>query len=256
MKMLDIRTDIEPGEASAKAHEEAYMDAVLDGAARKMEADIPEEMIRRKLDAMIAREKLRINQDPVYNVLADTVDILDRAFRAVGVTRPMNQVRHEAMDVMLLSVSADQGEPSRERFCRQLKETVGLYRELPPEFDALLVHIFQEREEEMEKMEPEERIDEVFAVYLGSLNMTEEEWRAQNSEKAAGLVRRDLLLDEVAEAERIEVSAGEMAEAYRGIAEQCGIDTEEVKAGIDAEALEWQLRRDKAAKIIVGSAVY
>jgi len=36
---------------------------------------------------------------------------------------------------------------------------------------------------------------------------------------------------------------------------QCGIDAEQVKASIDADILQWQLKRDKARKLILESAV-
>ncbi|HWQ80391.1 MAG TPA: trigger factor [Anaerovoracaceae bacterium] len=261
-KWLAVRTPSISGpegdseEVHEKTYEEALKDAVLDEAARRIEVDIPEGMIKRKLDALTAQEKLRINQEAIYNVLANTVYILDKAYRAAGVARPLSQVRQEAMDVMLQSVSADHGDPSVERFSRLLTESVRLYRELPPGFAVTLEQIILEREQEQNKMKPEERVNEVFAAYLGSLNITEEAWRAQHWSKAAGLVRRDLLLDAVAEAEKISVTAEEMEAAYLHIAEQCGVDAEQVKAEAGAGAVEWQLRREKAARLIVDSAVH
>lgn len=239
----------------APGSDEAYIDAVLNEAVRRMEVNLPEGMIERKLDAMVSQEKMRINQDAIYNVLADTVEILGKAYRAMGLTRPMSQVRHEAMDVMLQTMSADQGEPSKEHFCHLMTESVRRYRDLPSGFSETLEHIIHERGHDKNEMKPEERIEEVFAAYLGSLNIPEEEWRAQHRAKAAGLVRRDLLLDAVAEAEQIGVTAEEMETAYLHIAEQCGMDVTQVKTVADAGSVEWQLRRDKAQRLIVDSAI-
>jgi FKBP-type peptidyl-prolyl cis-trans isomerase (trigger factor) len=240
----------------AQSNDESYINAVLNEAVRRMETDLPEGMIKQKLDAMITQEKMRVSQDAIYNVLADFVETLGKAYRAMGVTRPKAQVRHEAMDIMLQTMSADQGEPSKEHYFYLLTESVRRYRDLPTDFSETLERIIQEREKEKNKMEPEERINEVFAAYLGSLNITEEEWRARHRAMAAGLVTLDLLLDAVAEAEKIEVTAEETEEAYLRIAEQYGMDVTRIKTAVNAGSVEWQLRRDKARQIIVESAIH
>lgn len=239
----------------AQPDDEAYNEAVLDEAVRRMEADLPEGMIKQKLDAMVSQEKMRVNQDAIYNVLADFVETLGKAYRAMGVTRPKAQVRHEAMDIMLQTMSADQGERSKEHYFYLLTESVRKYRDLPSGFSETLECIIQEREHDKNEMKPEERIDEVFAAYLGSLNITEEEWRTRHRAKAAGLVRQDLLLDAVAEAEKIKVTAEEMEAAYLRIAEQYRMDLTQIKTAVNVGSLEWQLRREKARQLIVESAV-
>ena len=239
----------------AQSSEELFVAAVLNEAVRRMKTDLPEGMIIQKLDAMISQEKLRVNQDEIYNVLADFIETLTKAYRVVGVTRPMAQVRHEALDIMLQTLSGDQGEPSKEHFCHLLTEAVRRYRDLPPAFSETLDRIIHEREHDKIKMRPEERIDEVFAAYLGSLNITEEGWRAQHRAMAAGLVMQDLLLDAVAEAEKIEVSEEEMEAAYLRTAEQYGMDITQLRTMVKTGAVEWQLRRDKARQIILESAV-
>ena len=55
----------------------------------------------------MAQEKLSIHNDAVYHLLADMLVILDQAYVAAGASRPMVQVRREAMDLMLQTASAE-----------------------------------------------------------------------------------------------------------------------------------------------------
>lgn len=71
-------------------------------------------MVEQKLDAMLAQEKLRASGDAIYHVLADTIVILKTAYREAGAERPVRQVREEAMDLMLQTVSGDNQEVSRD----------------------------------------------------------------------------------------------------------------------------------------------
>ena len=73
---------------------------------------ISDDEIDMKLDAMTASQKMHINADPIYHVLADFVAILDQAYRATGVRRSHAQVQSEALDIMLLTLSKDQQEVS------------------------------------------------------------------------------------------------------------------------------------------------
>ena len=235
--------------------EAAFSDAVVCEAVRRMKVGIPEAAVDLKLNAMLAEQKMQIGQDPIYNVLADMAELLKKAYQATGVSRPAAQVRSEAMDIMLQHMSGDQRELSKEHFYLLLKETVKGYRELPAGFDEKLDEIVKKRKQEMSDMTPEKRTAEAFGAYLGSLDLTEEGWLKENRGRAAVNAKFDLLLDAVGEAESIAVTPEEMEEAYGVIGLQCGIDAEQVKASIDAEPLEWQLKREKSRKLIMGSAV-
>lgn len=87
------------------------------------------------------------------------------------------------------------------------------------------------------------------------MNITEEESRARHSTEAAGLVRQDLLLDAVAEAENLKATAEEIEVKYLRIAEQYGMDVMQIKKAVNTGSVEWQLRRDKALQLILESAV-
>jgi len=233
----------------------SFSEAVMREAAGRMEVSISETIVDQKLNAMLAEQKLHISQDPVYNVLADMVEILRKAYIATGITRSMAQVRSEAMDIMLQNLSKDQKEPSREHLYFLLKETVKGYRELPAGFDHKLDQILEERKQKTLEMTPEERAAEAYNAYLGSLDITEEGWLKMNMEKAVLYAKFDLLLDAVGEAESIVVTPEELEEAFVELGRQCGIGAEQVKASVDGDILQWKLKRDKARKLILESAV-
>ena len=70
-------------------------------------------MVKQKLEAILAGDKMRVAQDPIYNVLADFTAILDgEAYKQSDVTRSRAQVQAEALDVMLQTVSGDNREVS------------------------------------------------------------------------------------------------------------------------------------------------
>lgn len=237
-------------------NEEDELDVVMRKAISGLEAEIPEAMIQRKLDAMAAEEKMRINEDPIYNVLSDMIEILGRAYRATGVTRPAAQVRHEAMDVMLQTLSSERNGSKNEFFVRLIKELVTQYRDLPESFEEKIDEIVIEWKNKKEAMSLEERIEKVFLAYLGSLGMTMESWRGDNIDKAVETVKMELLLDAVAEAEGIQASEEEVSKEYIRSAEKWGVDVSQLRKAMEPEMMKWQLRREKAQKLIVESAVY
>jgi hypothetical protein len=244
-----IEVDVSPDDKAA------FAEAVMFTAAGTFDADISKEMADRKLEALKAQEIMRINQDAIYHILADMTAILKSAYRTTGVARPAAQVRSEAMDIMLQTIAADYREPSGELFFELLKGLITQYRTLPEQFDAKLEEIVRERKQQTDEMTAEERAIEAFTAYIGSLDITEERWRAQNFKKATLMAKYDLLLDTVSDKERIKAMPEEIEQKYYQIADDCGLDISIVKAGIDARTLAWQIRREKADKLIAGSAI-
>ena len=68
-------------------------------------------------------------------------------------------------------------------------------------------------------------------------------------------VKNDLLLEAVAEAEKIEATAEEIDEYAAKMAEGIGAETAQVKAYFGEEMIAAELKKDKAGKLIVDSAV-
>lgn len=103
-------------------------------------------------------------------------------------------------------------------------------------------------------MTDEGKINDAFAAYLGTINQTEEMWRKDNTKRAEAAARFDLLLNAVAQAEKISVSEAELASLMRDIAEATGLELENVMAVVEPQPLREQLMRDKARELIVSSA--
>lgn len=102
-------------------NESAFYEAVISETTKSIKVAIPEAMVEQKLNALLAEQKMMISQDPIYNVLGDMVEILKKAYKVTGISRPMAQVRSEAMDIMLQTMSKDQKEPSKEHLYFLLK---------------------------------------------------------------------------------------------------------------------------------------
>ena len=67
-------------------------------------------------------------------------------------------------------------------------------------------------------------------------------------------VRSSLLLDAVAEAEKIEALDEEVNEEYQKMAEQYQMELEKVKAAVSADSVREELKTRKAAKFIAENA--
>jgi hypothetical protein len=214
---------------------------------------VTNEEIERKLDALVADEKLKANRDPIYHVLSDVTWILDAAYRTTGVSRPRAQVRAESLDILVECLSGDHDEVSTERIDRRIAEEVEKYRPLPGTFWEGLANIVAERSEKTKGMTAEERAEEVFAAYMGSINTTEELWRSSRRDDAVRLAKEDRLLDEIIAREGIDVSDEEVTEAYLKLADECAVPVETVKEQLNTLSLAWRLKRDKARELAVAS---
>lgn len=237
-----------------EADEEAFRTAVLQAACANMAGEVSPAMTELKLAAMAAQEKIKVSRDSVYHLLADTVAILDKAYRETGITRPMAQVRGEAMDIMLATVTGSNTDPSQDFLKDQVSHLAAQYRPLPEDFDGTLDKIIRKRAQKKAEMTPEEAADDIFAAYLGSIDLTEAQWRAERQEEAEASARCDLLLDAVARAEGLTLTDDEIDGMILKIAESCDAQPEAVAEAMDMDALKGQLLREKACALLVDSA--
>lgn len=258
--VCDVYPEIELGEyrslevRAPRSETERFTAAALSAACANMKGEPPKGMVEQKLESMLAGEKLRISRDAIYHVLADFIDILDEAYRETDIVRPKAQVRAEALDVMLQTVSGDNRELSPARFRELVRELVDRYRPIPRGFDETLDRLMQEHSTKKRAMTDEQKIDAAFDAYLGSIDQNLELWRQNKRPMAEDAARFDLLLTAVAERERLFVTDEELAEVYRQIAGETGLELEEVMAEVEAEPVRSQLLRDKARQLIVDSA--
>lgn len=238
-----------------KEQQMEFEQAVVQKACENMKGEIPPHMIEEKIKAIMAQEKLNINNDAVYHLLADMLVILDQVYVAAGVNRPTMQVKREATDLMLQAASAEHEMDWQEFLREQLTVMAERYHSLPVDFDKTIDRIIKIRSEAKEKMKPDERTEELFKAYLGSLELTEEQWKNQRSAQAAKEVCMDLLLEAVSREENLNINQDEVHHFIEELADHYGIAPEEAEANVEREALVWKLKRDKALQLILDSAV-
>ena len=232
-----------------------FEQAVVQKACENMKGEIPPHMIEQKINAIAAQTKININNDAVYHLLSDMLVLVDEAYKAAGAYRPKVQVRREAMDLMLQTASAEHESDWKEFFRAQIRDMAERYHDLPDDFDAQVDKILADRDKKKAEMTPDERTEELFKTYLGSLELSEEQWRNQTATQAAKDVCLDLLLDAVSEKENIEVGADEVHQFIEEIAASCNMEPEEAEANINKDPLIWKLKRDKALALVLNSAV-
>ncbi|MGN0158552.1 MAG: trigger factor [Brotaphodocola sp.] len=234
---------------------EHFERAVLQKACENIKGDVPKHMVEHKLNAMAAKEKLNVSRDAIYHLLADTIVVLEDAYKVVGVHRPFVQIREEALDMMLQTVSGDNKEVKKEFFIQLVRSYVERYHALDADFDHMVDEAIQRRMKKKASMTPDELTSEAFVAYLGSLGLDEKQWRKERETQAAKEVCYDLLLDEVAAREKITVSELELDAYLNQIAAQCQMELEEVRENIgDLSPIRWQMQRDKARTLILSSA--
>lgn len=257
----ELYPEVDPGEyrgisVPLRLDDPDFSQAVLARACARMQGDVTEEMVRQQLDAMLAQEKLKIRQDAIYYLLADTIVLLRRAYELAEVHRPMAQVRAEALDVMLQTVSAEnQDEDSQALLLRQLQILAKRYHTLPEDYDAQMEQALQKRLQDKASMDADQLADEAFAAYLGTLELDEKHWRETRQDEARYTARCDLLLDAVARREELAVSQQALQAELETIAEQCGMELSEALPQIDPEPIRAYLLRAQALQLLCASAV-
>ncbi len=234
---------------------EYFEKAVFQIACQSMAGQVPKHMVDHKLNALAAKEKLNVSKDAIYHLLADTIVILQDSYRAAGVNRPFVQIREEALDIMLQTVSGDNKKVTQEFFVGLVRSMVGRYHALEMDFVEKVGGFIEKRAKNRASMSPENQTEEAFTAYLGSLGLDEKQWRKERETLAAKEVCQDLLLDAVAKEEKLEVSHKELMDYIEHIAIQCNMEVEEVMGQIDTEPIRWQILREKARTLILNSAL-
>ena len=91
--------------------------------------------------------------------------------------------------------------------------------------------------------------------YLGMMGMDANLFRASSRPSAVRQIESELLLNNVADAEKIECTAEEIDEEYKRIAESYGVDLDTVKKAVDEETITKDLRLKKASEVLYGSGI-
>ena len=93
-----------------------------------------------------------------------------------------------------------------------------------------------------------------FAQYLQMTGMKEADLLDSAKEPALRQLRGSLALEAIMKAENIEVSEEEIDAEFKKMADQYGLELEDIKKYLNAGDLEDQIKREKALNVIVESA--
>ena len=225
---------------------------VLRAAAERMNVEIPETYISRKIDGLMRQRLEDVAQRTGFVTLADMAAILRRVDAALALGRSDDELWDAAV------AAADEMSGAQLR-AHSVAETVGiiaaaLYGEGAEDRNGAIENALRLRAEEKQRTKPETLAEECFSCYLRMAGKTEESLREEFRDDATELVRFDLLIDEVARREGLEVSDEEFDAALETIAGMYDMHPAEVLQIVGAAALRDRLRRDKARAMIVDSA--
>lgn len=225
---------------------------VLRAAAERMSVEIPRTYISRKIDGLMRQRFEDVAQRTGFVTLADMAAIL----QIVNEEQSLGRSDEELWDAAVAAADEMSGARLRahssEEICRIVAEA--LFGEGVKDENGTIGRALQRRAEEKQHTNPEKLAEESFACYLRMAGKTEQSLREEFREQATELVRFDLLIEEVARREGLEISDEEFSAALETIAGMYDMHPAEVLQLIGAAALRDQLLRDKARAMIVDSA--
>ena len=227
---------------------------VLRAVTENLHADIPETYFERKTDGLVAQRREDVASRPAFSTLADMYYIMRSVNDELALGIPDGEVWNAA------SAAADDSSVRRSRMSGMedivSELCMSLFGTLPtPEQEDCVRRCLDARAEEKRASDPEKLADESFECYLRLAGKSMEELRKEFRSDAVALVRMDLLIDEVAKRERLEISEEELKKAVDLIADMYAMAPEEVVRTVGEDAIRARLIRDKARAMIVDSAV-
>ncbi|MBR6701622.1 MAG: trigger factor, partial [Clostridia bacterium] len=92
-------------------------------------------------------------------------------------------------------------------------------------------------------------------MYLSYMGLDRESYEKMMRERAVNDVKYELAIEKIVELENFEIPAEEIDKEYADMAEQYKLDVEKIKEIVPVDAVEGQLKRQKAAKLVIDTAV-
>jgi trigger factor len=134
--------------------------------------------------------------------------------------------------------------------------------------DALIEQVIDNMEAEIPECMNKQKADELIQdyayrmqmqgidlnMYLQYLGQTMDEFRVQFDEGAKKQVRVALALEAIAEAEKLEATEEELEAEVAKLAEQYGMEADQIKAAVPNEQLASDIKTRKAVDVVVDSA--
>ncbi len=231
---------------------ERFSQSALEKASENTAVEIPSLLVERRLDVMRLQRRSDVLQSVAYQTLADVWAICRRVNDELELPFSPERVWAMAMDTAS-TLSGGEEKRSVDGLLSLLAER--LYGEDFGEDELRTVgRAVEERLRERGEKDAETAAEELFALYLKTRSQSEEDWRAEYRLTAAELVRTELMLDAVAEEEKLSVDAAELERRATELGEPYGLSAEEVLEMTGEENLRFQLLRAKARALIVESA--
>lgn len=231
---------------------ERFAQSALEKASENTAVEIPALLVERRLDVMRLQRRSDVLQSVAYQTLADVWAILKKINDELELPYSPERVWAMAMETAS-TLSGGEEKRSVDGLLSLLAER--LYGEDFGEDELRTVgRAVEERLRERGEKDAETAAEELFALYLKTRSQSEEDWRAEYRMTAAELVRTELMLDAVAEEEKLSVDAAELEHRAAELGEPYGLSAEEVLEMTGEENLRFQLLRAKARALIVESA--
>ncbi len=231
---------------------ERFSQSALEKASENTAVEIPSLLVERRLDVMRLQRRSDVLRSVAYQTLADIWAICRRVNDELELPFSPERVWAMAMDTASI-LSGAEDKRSVDGLLSLLAER--LYGE---DFGAdelrTVGKAVEERLRERGEKDAETAAEELFALYLKTRSQSEEDWRAEYRLTAAELVRTELMLDAVAEEEKLSVDAEELERRAAELGDPYGLSAEEVLEMTGEENLRFQLLRAKARSLIEESA--
>ena len=232
---------------------ERFAQIALEKASENAAMEIPALLVERRLELMRLQRRNDVLQSASYQTLADVWAILRDCSEQLEFPQSPEWLWARAME--LTSHLSAEDDRSVDTLLSSLAEA--LYGEdYEPDVLRTVGEAIEKRLRRREETDAETVAEELFALYLKTRSQSEEDWREEYRLTAAELVRTELMLDAVAEAEGLEVGNDELQRQAAALGEEYALTAQQVLELTGEENLRFQLLRAKARAVITESAVY
>ena len=223
-------------------HCEDFEEAAVTAAANNVDVELPQLIVRRKLETLKLEKETELMQSVSLNALADVYEIL----------KELNGEQEEEerwADAMEISESyLNMGMQDIEYFAECIGDVC-----FEADIDEIMKAV-EQRAQSRNRLPPEIIGEQVFNAFLHSQDSSREQWEEENLPEAERQCRVDFLLSAVVEAEKINASDAELDKAAYDLAVQYQMSDKDVLAIVGEEALRHQIKMTKARKLIAESA--
>ncbi|MCQ2477214.1 MAG: trigger factor [Clostridia bacterium] len=162
----------------------------------------------------------------------DTVDLLKEGIKSEILARKTENAQHAFEDAVI------------EKLCENVEG------EIP---ECMFDNKAEENVNNFAQRVASQGID--FETYLMYMGMDKESFKATMRERAVNDVKYDLAVEKIIELEALTIEEAAVEEEYANMAEQYKLDVEKIKEIVPASAVEDQLKRQAAVKLVLDSAV-